>query len=127
MIQLYSYFYFVSVPIQNTEFSIYTRDYYIDKEGVIFDEMPHGDVYEYGDLIIETPTAKYIFRRVYSAYQYCADIIRKINEQKMQPIISINLDEAFNMREFRAEGGFEITPKRCAILNETPSVQGLYS
>lgn len=125
MLQLFSLFYMISIPIRNTEFSVYTKDYYIDKNGLVYAEMPHGDVYEYGDLIIETPTAKYIFRRIYSAYQYCAEIIRKINEQKMQPIISINLDEAFNMREFHAEGGFEIIPKRCTILTETPSVQGL--
>lgn len=106
MLHLFSYFNIVSIPIHSTEFAIYTRDYFIDKDGVVFDEITHGDVYEYGDLIIETPSVKYIFRRVYSAYQYCAEIIRKIHGQEMQLIISINLDEDFDMRAFRAEGGF---------------------
>lgn len=123
MIHIFSYFNFISIPIHTTEVAIYTVDYYIDKEGNIFDNFPHGDVYEYGDLIIETPFKKYIYRRVYSAYQYCADIIRKINDQKMQPIISINLDEAFDMREFRAEGGFEIIHKQRTIHTVEPALR----
>ncbi len=110
MLQIYSLFNLITIP-GNTEYVIYTKDYYIDKAGVVYEKMPHGDVYEYGDLIVETPSFRYVFRRVYAAYDYCATLIRMITEQKDQNVITINMDEDFQHREFRAEKGLEVIPK----------------
>ena len=60
------------------EFSVYSRDYYIDEDGQQFDEMPHERAYEYGDLVFETLNTRYIFKKVYSAGGYCASIIQQI-------------------------------------------------
>ncbi len=110
MIMISSLFQMISIP-SDAEFTVYTKDYYIDEEGKIYQEFPHSKVYEYGDLIIETASTKYIFHRVYSAYDYCACMIRRILEQKENPVIYINLDELNEAREFRAEDGFEVCAK----------------
>lgn len=59
MVFIMSLFNMVYLPT-NSEFTIYTEDYYIDDDGQRYDVMPHGNVYEYGDLVIETPQKRYI-------------------------------------------------------------------
>ncbi len=71
--------------------------------------MPHGDCYSYGDVIIETPTTRYVFKQVYAAYEIVARILRSIHEQKNQSIIEIDLDKiSGDETGFTAEGRFEI-------------------
>ncbi len=110
MVFIMSLFNMVYLPT-NSEFTIYTEDYYIDDDGQRYDVMPHGNVYEYGDLIIETPQKRYIYRKIYSAYDYCATLIQKIKEHRSDPVILIDLDELNEVRGFQAEGGFEVQPK----------------
>ncbi len=113
MLQIISHFELISIPVENTELAIYKTDYYIDESGVRFDEWPHPKVHEYGDITLETISTKYIFRRVYAAYQFCSEIIESIQKQKDQPIITINLDEDLGFQGFQAEDGLEIIPKNC--------------
>ena len=110
MVLIMSLFNMVYLPT-NGEYTIYTEDYYIDDDGQRYDVMPHGNVYEYGDLIIETPQKRYIYRKIYSAYDYCATLIQKIKEHRSDPVILIDLDELNEVRGFQAEGGFEVQPK----------------
>lgn len=107
MVFIMSLFNLVYLPT-NSEFTIHTEDYYIDDDGQRYDAMPHGNVYEYGDLIIETPQKRYIYRKVYSAYDYCVTLIQKIKEHKGDPVILIDLDELNEVWGFQAEGGFEV-------------------
>lgn len=60
---------FFQIAIPNSEaYAIYTSDYYLDKEGALV-PMDSGrtDVYEYGDIVIQTAATKYIIKKVYSA------------------------------------------------------------
>lgn len=110
MLMISTMFELICIPEQ-TEYCIYTRDYYIDREGTVYEKMPHGDVYEYGDLIIETPQLRHIFRRVYAAYDWCAGIIRRLREAEPGEKICICLDELEEARDFCAEGGYEVCRK----------------
>lgn len=111
MIQISTLFEMVHIPTES-EFSIYATDYYVDKEGNVFDKAPHTDVYEYGDLYIETVSTQYIFRRVYSAYDYCAKILELLRKWNGEGSISIRLESLNEVTEFFAEGGFEMIHKR---------------
>ena len=94
MLNIYSFDTFVSIPCRQTEFSIYTTHYYTDENGTVLpDNTDRLDIYEKGDLIIETPSVKYIWKKIYMPYQYCEDIFKSIAAQKESPIISVDLNE----------------------------------
>jgi hypothetical protein len=110
MIQISTLFELIHIPTE-AEFCIYTKDYYIDRAGNIFEKAPSTDVYEYGDLYIETVSTRYIFRRVYAAYDYCARILDLLRKWNGEGSISIQLETINDFTEFLAEGGFEIIHK----------------
>ena len=83
----------------------------LDEEGTVFDKAPSENVYEYGDLYIETVSARYIFRRVYVAYDYCARILELLRTWNGEGSISIQLEAINDFTEFFAEGGLEIIHK----------------
>ena len=65
MVFIMSLFNMVYLPT-NSEFTIYTEDYYIDNDGQRYDVMPNGNDYEKGDLLIETTKKGNIYRQIYS-------------------------------------------------------------
>lgn len=90
MLIIRSLFYQVTIP--STEaYAIFTNDYYIDKEGNVLTEANKTDVYEYGDIIIQTSNSRYIFKRVYSAYDYAVQIMDYIKEHQGENIIYIDM------------------------------------
>lgn len=108
MLYIKSLFHLVCIP-DNCEYTIYTHNYELDKEGNLVEDLSRGDVYCYGDLFIETPNRKYVFNRLYAAYDYCAKIISSIEEQKNNPVIFVEmetLNECFNDHH---KGSFEVT------------------
>lgn len=124
MIQISTLFELIHIPTE-AEFSIYTKDYFLDTDGNTYYEMPHDDVYEYGDLYIETTSTQYIFRRVYSAYDYCSKILDMLRKWNGEGFISIRLESLNEVTKFHAEGGFEILPKRSSF-NLSPERFGEY-
>ncbi len=98
----------VCIPL-TTEYSIYTNDYYVDDEGNVYEKTDRLDVYEYGDIVIETPTTRYTFYKVYAAYDYCAQILELIKKQCLRSVIHIQLEELNPQAGFRQEGPFEIS------------------
>ena len=100
----------IQIPT-NTEFTIYTKDYFVDKEGNCFGNPPHTRVYSYGDLYIETNSAKYIFHRVYGAYDYCARILDLLRKWNGTGSISIQLETLNEVTPFCPEGGYEVISK----------------
>lgn len=62
MLIIRSLLYQVTIP-SNEEYAIYTNDYYLDRDGNVLTETDRTDVYEYGDIIIQTSRVKYILRR----------------------------------------------------------------
>ena len=107
MLQISTLFALIHIPTE-AAFAIYTKDYFVDKAGNTYEKMPSTDVYEYGDLYIETPTTQYIFRRVYAAYDFCAKLLALLRNWNGEGSLSIHLEELNNFTEFRAEGGLEI-------------------
>ena len=87
-----SLFYQVAIP--STEaYAIFTNDYYVDKKGNVLTETDKTDVYEYGDIIIQTSHARYIFKKVYSAYDYAVRIMEYIKEHQGEKVIYINMSD----------------------------------
>ena len=116
MLWIYSNSYSLSIPDKLTEVAIYATDHFKDESGQIFDTPPaHERFYHYGNLFVETPFTRYIFRDVYSAYAFPAKINRIINEQKYQYLVSIDLDSLCSDHSFCAEGGLEIISKAQTI------------
>ena len=72
----------------------------IDENGNRFDEMPHERAYEYGDLVFETSDTRYIFKKVYSAYDYCAAIIQQIKCHASDEVILVDWDKLNEIRDF---------------------------
>ena len=92
MLIIRSLFYQVAIP--STEaYAIFTNDYYVDKEGNVMSETDKTDVYEYGDIIIQTSNARYIFKKVYSAYDYAVRIMEYIKDHQEENIIYVNMSE----------------------------------
>ena len=116
MLRIYSNLYLLSIPDKLTEVVIYATDHFKDENGQIFDTPPvHDKFYHYGNLLVETPFTRYIFKDVYSAYAYPAKINRMINEQKYQYLVSIDLDVLCADNNFCAEGGLEVVSKTHTI------------
>lgn len=115
MLILATMFEMICIPL-NTEYSIFTNDYYVDKEGHTYKEADRPNVYEYGDLIIETPTTRYTFFKVYAAYDYCAKILEIIKKRCLWSAIQIQLEELNPVMGFRHEGPFEIKRKESDLL-----------
>ena len=83
---------FCQVTIPGTEaYAIFTNDYYVDKEGNVLTETDKTDVYEYGDIIIQTSNSRFIFKRVYSAYDYAVRIMEYIKEHQGEDVIYIDM------------------------------------
>ena len=116
MLRFQSTSYLISVPDKLTEVCIYATDHFKDENGQRFDAPPPHDRFSiYGDIYIETPFTRYIFRDVKSAYSYPAKINKIINEQKYMYLITIDLDEMYGGNGFHAEGGLEIIAKAQTI------------
>lgn len=91
MIIIKSLFNVVCIPDQ-MEYAVYTKDYCLDEEGNICEDLENMDVYEYGDLIIETPQKRYMFQKTYAAYDYCARITEEIKKQRHNPVIYVEME-----------------------------------
>lgn len=116
MLRIQSNDYFISIPDKLTEVTIYATTHYKDENGQRLDMPPsHDRFYLYGDIFVETPFTRYIFRDVKSAYSYPAKINKIIGEQKYQYLITIDLDGLYGGNGFHAEGGFEIITKANTI------------
>ena len=92
MLIIRSLFYQITIP-DTMEYAIYTNDYYVDTEGNVLKETDRGDVYDYGDIIIQTGNAKYFFQRVYAAYDYAVKMMEYIKEHLKDEIIYLNMAE----------------------------------
>lgn len=108
MLIIRSTFFQIVIP-DNEPYAIYSIDYYVDKDGTILTETDRSDVYEYGDIIIQTPSTKYIMKKVYSAYDYAAQIIDYIEEHRNDDQIFIDMYKLNKRWEYH-EGTFEIEP-----------------
>ena len=75
-----------------TEKRGYWYDYYGDSYGNPVDD-DSGDIYEFGNIYIETANKKYIFQKVSCAYLWVSEIIDYIENHKNEDMIFINLNE----------------------------------
>ncbi len=100
---------FFQIAIPNSEaYAIYTNDYYLDKEGaLVLMDSGRTDVYEYGDIVIQTAATKYIIKKVYSAYDYAAKMIDYIGEHRNDDVIYINMYDLNEYWEYHS-GDLEI-------------------
>ncbi len=90
MLIIRSLFYQVTIP--STEaYAIFTNDYFVDEQGNVLTETNRTDVYEYGDIIIQTSNSRFIFKKVYSAYDYAVRIMEYIKEHREERVIYIDM------------------------------------
>ena len=85
-----STFYQVTIP-RSEAYAIYTNDYFLDTEGNVFSETENYDVYEYGDIIIQISSSRYIFKKVYAAHDYAVRIMEFIKDYQEDKAIYIDL------------------------------------
>ena len=99
---------FFQVTIPRTEgYAIFTNDYFIDADGNVLTEINRTDVYEYGDIIIQTSHSRYIFKKVYSAYDYAVRIMDYIKEHQGEDVIYIDMAK-LNENWENHSGSFEV-------------------
>lgn len=91
MIIIRSLFYQITIP-SNEEYAIYANYYYTDGEPVQT-EVEQAEDSEYGDIIIQTKSVKYILKEVYSAYKYAVSIMDFIKDHLKDNVIYIDLGE----------------------------------
>lgn len=90
MIIIRSLFYQVTIS-DNDSYGIYTIDYDLDEDGNV---VPSGlDTYQYGDIVIQTSAVRFIFKRVYAAFDYAVRIMEEIKEHCQEPVIYINMED----------------------------------
>ena len=106
MLIIRSLFYQVTIP-SSEEYAVFTNDYYVDADGNVLTDTDRTDVYEYGDIIIQTSHSRYIFRKVYSAYDYAARIMDYIKEHRGESIIYIDMEDLNENWDYHS-GFFEI-------------------
>ena len=103
-----SLFYQVAIP-SSEEYALFSNDYVCDAGGNVITDSNRSDVYQYGDLIIQTSHAKYIFKKVYCAYDYAVRIMECIKNKYRQGESVIYIDMA-DLNEFWDDhaGTFEV-------------------
>ena len=111
MLIIKNYFNLIAIP-KTVECSIYSHDFELDKEGKIVNNPNKTDVYPFGDLIIETPFTKYIFRKVVFAAGYVAEILQYIENHHNDTHIYIDLDTMNPAAGFCMQGKFEVVNKQ---------------
>lgn len=90
MIIIRSFFYQITIA-DHESYAIYTVDYDCDEDGNI---VPPGlDTYQYGDIIIQTPTIRFKIMKTYCAYDYCVRMLEEIKSKCNDPVIYINMED----------------------------------
>ena len=107
MLIIKSLFFHISIPKEEA-YAIYTNDYFLDNDGnPVPMNTDRTDVYDYGDIIIQMVSTKYIIKKVYSAYDYAAKMINYIGEHRNDDVIYINMYDLNEYWEYHS-GDLEI-------------------
>lgn len=77
MLIIKTMFNLICIP-DNVPFAIFSDDYLIDKEGNRSEYSDKGNLYEYGDLYIDTESVTYKFCKIYACFQWVAWLNQKI-------------------------------------------------
>ena len=92
---------------EGTDFAVYENDYPADKFGnpLAADDpaLESLQFYEFGDLIIETKTMKYIFEKIYESYQVSAELVERLSEKKPGENLVIDIGTLGNADEENPE------------------------
>lgn len=111
MLIIKNFFNLIAIP-KTVEYSIYSRDFKLDKEGKIIDNPTRTDLYTFGDLYVETPLTRYKFGRVLFAAGYVAEILQYIENHHNDTHIYIDLDTINPATGFCMQGEFEVISKQ---------------
>lgn len=106
MLIIRSLFYQITIP-SNESYAIFTNDYYIDTDGNVLTKANKTDVYEFGDIIIQTSSSRYVFKKVYSAYDYAVRIMDHIKEHQGENVIYVDMAD-LNENWENHSGTFEV-------------------
>lgn len=91
------------LAIQSSEFVLHHDEYPADEKGQIIDEndprINTGEYYEYGNLYVVTDKKKYVYKKVFSPFEFAVEIINYICEHVNEPNIVIDLDNLIKIRE----------------------------
>lgn len=80
---------------QGTAFSIKTEDYEADVWGKKLerDDVPLNEIYEFGDLIVQTVDQTFIFQRLYDCHACYEELMEMIEANSWQSELFADLDE----------------------------------
>lgn len=90
--------FFSEISIDNKkEYAIYDESYEADEYGYPLprdsEDVKTGNCYSYGHIIIETERKRYTLKKVYSAYEWVADLLDYIDSNRHEENIFINMSE----------------------------------
>lgn len=106
MILIFSKKYNIRIAIPRESAPIFdSKDYLVDSKGNIVTPSFRGDSFSYGDLILETKRASYIFYKVNAAFDFPYKIQEQIQRSVNEICVMINLDQinpqiGFEMEDF---------------------------
>lgn len=101
--------FYISIPDNQTEFTIHWETYELDKDGNVANDLNRLDTFEYSDVYLETPSFQYIFRKVHYG-SYAAQQIMEILQSHLlaNEIAYIDLDLLHPSPGFHMEGSLEM-------------------
>jgi len=80
---------------EGTSFAMWTDNYEADVWGKKHEceDVPLNEIYDFGDLIIETVERTFIFRRIYACYSCYEELMEMIEKDSWQSELFADLDE----------------------------------
>ena len=77
----------------------YAADHYGNKLPEDDERISSGKYYEYGNIVIESPSMKVVFTKVYTSYDWCAHILNYIEEHISDNAIVLDLNTLIEWKD----------------------------
>ena len=91
---------FQMISLPDSDWSIYTNNYYADDQGRIYREFTRGDLLRKGDLVIETPNMRYVFCDVDDCFTIARQLLDQIENQAHQRYGHIDMETLGDLMGF---------------------------
>ena len=103
---------FQTICLPDNDWSIYISDYYADEQGRIYKSFGLGDLFQKGNLVIETPHFRYVFYDVDDPFHIVPLLLDKIEVHAPDKVICIDMEHLGDLMGFMATK-LEIHNKNC--------------
>lgn len=104
---------FQTIALPDNDWSIYISDYYSDEQGRIYQDFHLGGLFHKGNLIIETPSFRYVFWDVDDPFHIVPQLLDQIEARAGEKVACIDMEKLGNLMGFMATK-LEIHSKNCS-------------